>query len=293
MIPVRIQTLIVTAAPAPSIIVLQPVEETQNGKSRVVPIWIGAAEAAQMGVALEKARFTRPMTHDLFLDALTNLDARVDHVVINDVKGAMFFARLTLKQHDRLIDLDARPSDAIALALRQQAPIFIEEDVLERASFPYVFKNAPDAEDELADFRTFLEELAPEDFMAGISAMLKELVGTYQAIKGTEYLFSPSHEVVGKCPRCGGEVAEMQKGFFCQTESCKFAIWKNNKWWEMKHKQPTKAIVTALLKDGRAHVRGLYSEKTGKTYDATVVLADDGQYANFKLEFDQQKGGKR
>ena len=125
------------------------------------------------------------------------------------------------------------------------------------------------------------------------SAMLKELVGTYQAIKGTEYLFSPSHEVVGKCPRCGGEVAEMQKGFFCQTESCKFAIWKNNKWWEMKHKQPTKAIVTALLKDGRAHVRGLYSEKTGKTYDATVVLADDGQYANFKLEFDQQKGGKR
>ena len=136
-------------------------------------------------------------------------------------------------------------------------------------------------------------ELAPEDFMAGISAMLKELVGTYQAIKGTEYLFSPSHEVVGKCPRCGGEVAEMQKGFFCQTESCKFAIWKNNKWWEMKHKQPTKAIVTALLKDGRAHVRGLYSEKTGKTYDATVVLADDGQYANFKLEFDQQKGGKR
>ena len=136
-------------------------------------------------------------------------------------------------------------------------------------------------------------ELAPEDFMAGISAMLEELVGTYQAIKGTEYLFSPSHEVVGKCPRCGGEVAEMQKGFFCQTESCKFAIWKNNKWWEMKHKQPTKAIVTALLKDGRAHVRGLYSEKTGKTYDATVVLADDGQYANFKLEFDQQKGGKR
>ena len=131
-------------------------------------------------------------------------------------------------------------------------------------------------------------ELAPEDFMAGISAMLKELVGTYQAIKGTEYLFSPSHEVVGKCPRCGGEVAEMQKGFFCQTESCKFAIWKNNKWWEMKHKQPTKAIVTALLKDGRAHVRGLYSEKTGKTYDATVVLADDGQYANFKLEFDQE-----
>lgn len=98
---------------------------------------------------------------------------------------------------------------------------------------------------------------------------------------------------LSECPRCGGDVAELQKGFFCQNEGCKFAIWKNNKWWELKRKQPTKAIVTALLKNGRAHVSGLYSEKTGKTYDATVVLEDDGQYANFKLEFDQQKGGKR
>ena len=136
-------------------------------------------------------------------------------------------------------------------------------------------------------------ELAPEDFMAGISAMLQELVRTYQVPKGTEYLFTPPREVAGKCPRCGGDVAELQKGFFCQNEGCKFAIWKNSKWWELKRKQPTKAIVTALLKDGRTHVRGLYSEKTGKTYDATVVLEDDGKYANFKLAFDRQKGGKR
>ena len=136
-------------------------------------------------------------------------------------------------------------------------------------------------------------ELSPEDFMGGICAMLRELVRTYQVIKGTEYLFTPPREVVGKCPRCGGDVAELQKGFFCQTESCKFAIWKNNKWWELKRKQPTKAIVTALLKDGRAHVTGLYSEKTGKTYDATVVLEDDGRYANFKLAFDRQKGGAK
>ena len=134
-------------------------------------------------------------------------------------------------------------------------------------------------------------ELAPEDFMAEITAMLKELVGTYQVIKGSEYLFTPPREVVGKCPRCGGEIAEMQKGFFCQDQSCKFAIWKNNNWWAAKRKQPTKAIVAALLKDGRAHVTGLYSEKSGKTYDATVVLEDTGQYVNFKLDFDRQKGG--
>ena len=134
-------------------------------------------------------------------------------------------------------------------------------------------------------------ELAPEDFMAGISAMLQELVRTYQVIKGSEYLFTPPREVVGRCPRCGGEIAEMQKGFFCQDKSCKFAIWKNSKWWAAKRKQPTKAIVAALLKDGRAHVTGLYSEKSGKTYDATVVLEDTGQYVNFKLDFDRQKGG--
>ena len=105
MIPVTVQTLIVSAAPSPSIIVLQPVEEiVQEGKSRIIPIWVGVNEATQMGIALEKARFSRPMTHDLFLDALTNLDAQIDHVVINDVQGATFFARLTLRQHDRLIE---------------------------------------------------------------------------------------------------------------------------------------------------------------------------------------------
>ena len=158
MIPVTVQTLIVSAAPSPSIIVLQPVEEiVQEGKSRIIPIWVGVNEATQMGIALEKARFSRPMTHDLFLDALTNLDAQIDHV---------FFARLTLRQHDRLIDLDARPSDALALAVRQKAPIYIVEDVLERASFPYVLRRTePEAsEAELSEFKKFLEGLAPEDF---------------------------------------------------------------------------------------------------------------------------------
>ena len=165
MIPVTIQTLIMTAPPSSSIIVLQPEEEaTQQRTRRVVPIWIGTAEATQMGIALEKARFSRPMTHDLFLDALTNLDARIDHVLINEVKGNTFFARLTLRQHGRLIELDARPSDALSLAIRQEAPIFIDEEVLEKESFPYVFRKNPQDEEEIAEFHEFLENLAPEDF---------------------------------------------------------------------------------------------------------------------------------
>lgn len=95
-------------------LVLQPVEETPAGKARIVPIWIGPTEAAQIGMALEHVKFARPMTHDLMLDALTNLDARVDSMVIYGSKGQMFFAHLVLSQGGRLITLDARPSDAIA-----------------------------------------------------------------------------------------------------------------------------------------------------------------------------------
>lgn len=134
-------------------------------------------------------------------------------------------------------------------------------------------------------------ELSPEEFLSGIYAMLRELAATYQVVKGTEYLFSPPREAVGRCPRCGGEVTESQKGFFCQSETCRFAIWKDSKWWIAKKKQPTKAIVAALLKDGRARLTGCYSEKTGKTYDADVLLEDTGEYVNFKLDFGQRKGG--
>ena len=139
-------------------------------------------------------------------------------------------------------------------------------------------------------------ELSPEEFLSGIYAMLRELAATYQVVKGTEYLFSPPREAVGRCPRCGGEVTESQKGFFCQSGTCRFAIWKDSKWWSAKKKQPTKAIVAALLKDGRARLTGCYSEKTGKTYDADVLLEDTGEYVNFKLDFggkEKRNGGKK
>ena len=134
--------------------------------ARVVPIWIGVSEATQLGIALEHVRFARPMTHDLFLDALTNLDTVVESVVIDDVQGPTFFAKLKLQHHGRTITLDARPSDAISLALREQAPLFMTESVLERASFPYMF-NEDAEEEELAEFRDFISHIAPEDFDAG------------------------------------------------------------------------------------------------------------------------------
>lgn len=134
-------------------------------------------------------------------------------------------------------------------------------------------------------------ELEPDAFLDGIVQMLKELVSTYHAIQGAEVLFPSDKEVIGKCPRCGSSVTESKQGFFCENAACKFALWKNSKFFSMKKKQLTKAVASDLLNKGKASLSGCYSEKTGKTYDATVLLEDDGQWANFKLEF-AKKGGQ-
>lgn len=168
MIPVTLQTLVVSTVNTPSVMVLCPEDTTSNPESLlIIPIWIGHHEAAQIGLALNHVRFGRPMTHDLFLDTLTNLDAIVDHIAITKVEGSTFFAELVLKQYDREIHVDARPSDAVALAIRQKAPIYMTEEVIKQASFTYNLKNTPlykDNEEELEAFRTFLADLAPEDF---------------------------------------------------------------------------------------------------------------------------------
>lgn len=135
-------------------------------------------------------------------------------------------------------------------------------------------------------------ELEPDAFLTGITDMLQELVKNYQAVKGAEVLFPSDKEVVGKCPRCGGNVTESGKGFFCENRECRFALWKNNRFFEAKKKQLTKAVAAKLLSDGKVKLTGCYSEKTGKTYDAVVILEDDGQHVNFMMEFDNRKGSK-
>lgn len=128
-------------------------------------------------------------------------------------------------------------------------------------------------------------ELVPEDFMESIAAMLRELIQTYTAVPGAEVLFPLEQESIGKCPRCGRDVVEKKQGFFCQDRGCGFAMWKNSKFFSTKKKQLTKTAAAKLLKDGRAKFTGCWSEKTGKTYDATVVLNDDGQKVSYILEF--------
>ena len=92
--------------------------------------------------------------------------------------------------------------------------------------------------------------------------------------------------MIGKCPRCGRRVTESPKGFFCEDRSCGFALWKNSKFFSAKEKQLTKSVAATLLKDGRVKLTGCYSPKTGKTYDASVLLEDDGERTGYKLVFD-------
>ena len=129
-------------------------------------------------------------------------------------------------------------------------------------------------------------ELSPSDFMDGITDMLKELIRSYTPVSGAEILFPSGREVVGKCPRCGSEVTESKKGFFCENHACRFGLWKDNKFLTAKKVALTKEMASALLKDRRVKLTGLYSEKTGKTYDADVVLEDTGESVRYKLVFD-------
>ncbi|MDD4509433.1 MAG: DNA topoisomerase, partial [Oscillospiraceae bacterium] len=129
-------------------------------------------------------------------------------------------------------------------------------------------------------------ELSPETFMGGITEMLRDLVKGYTVIKGAEVLFPSGREVVGKCPRCGGDVTESKKGFFCENNECRFGLWRDNQFLASKKVMLTKQLATAFLRDGRVKLTGLFSEKTGKTYDATVVLEDTGAGLRYKLVFD-------
>ena len=133
----------------------------------------------------------------------------------------------------------------------------------------------------------------PAAFMAGISEMTRELVKTYSHISEEgQKLFAPERETVGFCPRCGKPVYEGKKNFYCSDRSCRFVLWKDDRFWTSRKKELTRKMAADLLKKGRTSVRGMWSEKKGAAYDAVVVLDDTGEkYVRFKLEFPKRKEG--
>ena len=142
-----------------------------------------------------------------------------------------------------------------------------------------------------AEWENRLTEIAKgnadaDEFMAEIEAQVRQLVKTYSCISADKQnLFQSERVIIGKCPRCGENVYEGKKNFYCGNRGCQFVMWKNDRFFEQRKKAFTPKIAAALLKNSKAKVKGLYSEKTGKTYNATVLLADTGgKYVNYRVE---------
>lgn len=127
--------------------------------SRVLPIWVGPSEASAIALQIENIAPPRPMTHDLLRDVIAALGVTVSRVIVSELKGSTFYAFLELRQGDEAILVDARPSDALALAIRARAPIFVRSEVLEQARSIEV---ATDQADQ-ARLQRWLESLDPDD----------------------------------------------------------------------------------------------------------------------------------
>jgi len=128
---------------------------------RYLPIWIGAAEAAAIALALQGVVTPRPMTHDLMKNILEEMAVEVSRIVITELREGTFYAQIDMRRNGSAFEISSRPSDAIALAVRLEAPIFASEDVLSEAA---ILIPAGDEEEEVEKFREFLENVNPEDF---------------------------------------------------------------------------------------------------------------------------------
>ena len=133
-------------------------------------------------------------------------------------------------------------------------------------------------------------KLNADEFLSDIADMLSDLTKNYHAVQGAEVLFPSGRDVIGRCPRCGSEVTESKKGFFCENTQCRFGMWRDNKFWKSKHVTLTKAQASEMLQGKRVHMKDLYSEKTGRTYDAYVKLDDNGEFVRYRMEFDRGSG---
>ena len=134
-------------------------------------------------------------------------------------------------------------------------------------------------------------EADPDTFTDGICDMVRELVKKYTGISEEgQKLFAPDREIIGCCPRCGKLVYEGKKNFACSDRACSFVLWKQDRFWTSRKKELTKKMAADLLKRGRTAVKGMWSEKKGDTYDATVVLDDTGgKFVKFKMEFPKKR----
>lgn len=161
MVQVRVAGVALDAA-RQHVILLKPIDELP-GSGQVLPIWIGQQEATSILIAVEGAPVPRPLAHDLMRSLLDTLDAKVTRVEVPRIDDGTFYADITLETPAGERVVDARPSDAIALASRVGAPIWVADEVIEEAGVDD-FMPEEDASERLDEFKRFLDDVEPEDF---------------------------------------------------------------------------------------------------------------------------------
>jgi bifunctional DNase/RNase len=167
VVPVRVLGLAVDSGLQP-VVLLTPLD-VGDGPRTLVPIWVGAQEAASISVAVNGERAPRPLSHDLMKQLLDTVGASVDRVDVTRIEDGTFYAELTVTTPSGHVVLDCRPSDAIAIASRAGAPLFVAEAVLADAGVLEDTESDPDTEPEgadakVAEFRRFLDDVDPDDF---------------------------------------------------------------------------------------------------------------------------------
>ena len=154
----RIKGLMMDPLTNAPIVVLQEV-----GGNSLLPIWVGIFEANAIALQIEKVELPRPMTHDLIKTILDHLDIEVTRVVISELREGTFYARIFLRSGERTIIIDSRPSDAIAVALRTDSPVFITDEVLAKSHRPESATTSSGRRRASEDIKKWLEDLDPED----------------------------------------------------------------------------------------------------------------------------------
>jgi bifunctional DNase/RNase len=137
--------------------------KTRDG-NKFLPIWIGHPEAAAILMKLQGANTPRPMTHDLINDMLSEMEVSCTKVSVTELRENTFYASITLQVNGREVEIDSRPSDALALAVRTSAPIFAAEDVIAESAIEFEHDTAEDDDQVVDKFKEFLDNVSPEDF---------------------------------------------------------------------------------------------------------------------------------
>lgn len=161
MVQVRVAGVALDGA-GQHVILLKPFESVTDD-DRVLPIWIGAQEATSILIAVEGASTPRPLAHDLIRSLLDTLGAVVERVEVTRIEDGTYYAEITLRAGESVHVVDARPSDAVAVASRTGAPLFVADDVLEEAGVPGLIVQGGE-EEEVEEFHRFLEDVDPDDF---------------------------------------------------------------------------------------------------------------------------------